>query len=214
MTENMAQMPAQADGPEGSTSPVGGVGRSRAERSGVGRSGVGRSGAGRPWVGRSWVGLAFRLVLAAVMIYAGAVKLFEPNGAREAIAAYRLIPESLVDMLGWALPIGQVVLGLLLLVGLFTRLAALAAALLMGAVAIGVAIVWARGYSIDCGLLGGGAAISEEGRAWHYAAEILRDLLLAGMAAWLVRWPRTPLSLDAHTSGEAFLEMTGALPDA
>lgn len=164
--------------------------------------------------GNPWIGLAFRLVLAGVLIFAGAVKLFEPNGAREAIIAYRIFPASMVDALGWALPVGEVILGLLLLLGLFTRLAALATGILMIAFVIGIASVWARGYSIDCGCFGGGGDISGEGKTWRYTSEILRDLLFAGMAAWLVAWPKTKWSLDQHTSGEAFMEMAGALPDA
>ena len=79
---------------------------------------------------RTWISTVFRLVLAAVWLYAGGVKLFQPGGAREAIIAYRIFPASWVDFLGWALPAIEVGLGALLLIGLFTRIAAIASALL------------------------------------------------------------------------------------
>ena len=149
----------------------------------------------RLW-GNPWIGLVFRLVLAGVLLYAGTVKLLEPNGAREAIVAYRIFPGSIPTVLGWALPIGEVVLGLLLLVGLLVRWAGLATALLMAAFITGIASVWARGYSIDCGCFGGGGDISGEGTTWRYSSEILRDLLFCGMGVWLVAWPRTRLAVQ------------------
>lgn len=158
----------------------------------------------RIW-GNPWIGLIFRLVLAGVLLYAGTVKLLEPNGAREAIIAYRIFSgTSTTTMLGWALPIGEVLVGALLLVGLFVRLAGLATALLMTAFIAGIASVWARGYSIDCGCFGGGGDISGEGVTWRYTSEILRDLLFVGMGVWLVAWPGTRLALDPSHKRTAY----------
>lgn len=145
---------------------------------------------------RAWIGTVFRVALAGILAWAGIVKLVEPDGARLAILAYRVFPVAWADFLGWALPVGEVVLAVLLLVGLFTRWAALATALLMVGFIIGIASVWVRGYSIDCGCFGGGGDISEDGKTWRYTSELLRDLLFTGMAVWLVAWPRTKFALD------------------
>lgn len=142
------------------------------------------------------VGLAFRLALAGILGYAGLVKVFEEDGARTAVLAYRIFPVEWSYVLGWSLPALEILLAILLLVGLFTRWAALGAGLLMTAFIVGIASVWIRGYSIDCGCFGGGGDISAEGRTWRYTSEILRDLLFAGMAAWLVLRPRSLWSLD------------------
>jgi uncharacterized membrane protein YphA (DoxX/SURF4 family) len=150
------------------------------------------------------VGLFNRLILAFVLLYAGGVKIFEQHGARDAILAYRLFPVSWASTLGYALPLLEIALGLLLLVGLFTRLSALITALLMLGFVGGIASVWARGYSIDCGCFGGGGDISPEGRASRYTQEILRDLLFAGMGFWLVQWPRTRLSLESSNIGDTY----------
>lgn len=150
---------------------------------------------------RGWIGFVLRLGLAGILGWAGAIKLVEPNGAREAIIAYRVFPASWVDFLGWALPGVEVALALLLLIGLFTRWAALATALLMVGFIVGIASVWIRGYSIDCGCFGGGGDISEEGKTWRYASEIGRDILFTAMALWLVKWPHTKLSLDGPEPG-------------
>ncbi len=143
-------------------------------------------------------GLVSRLVLAGVLLYAGGVKIMEPHGARDAILAYRVFPPSWAPVLGYAMPLLEIGLGLLLLVGLFTRLSGLVAALLMLAFVAGIASVWARGYSIDCGCFGGGGDISPQGRAVRYSQEIARDLLFAGLGFWLFVWPRTLLSLEKN----------------
>ncbi|HSN05857.1 MAG TPA: MauE/DoxX family redox-associated membrane protein [Candidatus Angelobacter sp.] len=146
---------------------------------------------------RAWTGTAFRLVLSGILFWSGLAKLLESNDARrEAILAYRVFPPSWIDFLGWALPAFEVGLAALLLVGLFTRFAALATALLMLGFIVGISSVWIRGYSIDCGCFGGGGNVGEEGKVWRYTSELLRDFLFMGMAVWLVAWPRTRFALD------------------
>jgi uncharacterized membrane protein YphA (DoxX/SURF4 family) len=146
---------------------------------------------------RAWIGTVLRLVLAGILFWSGLAKLLESNETRrEAILAYRVFPPSWVDFLGWALPAVEVGLGALLLLGLFTRFAAICTALLMLGFIVGISSVWIRGYSIDCGCFGGGGTVSEDGKAWRYTSELLRDFLFMGMAVWLVAWPTTKLSLD------------------
>jgi uncharacterized membrane protein YphA (DoxX/SURF4 family) len=151
---------------------------------------------------RAWVGTLFRVVLAGIWFWAGLAKLLESDLARsQAIAAYRIFPTAWVDFLGWALPVAEVVLAILLLLGLFTRLAAIGTAVLMVSFIIGISSVWIRGYSIDCGCFGGGGDISEAGKTWRYSSELLRDFLFTGMAVWLIAWPRTKFSLDGWMFG-------------
>ena len=95
------------------------------------------------------IGLVFRLVLAGILGFAGLTKIFEPDGAKIAVMAYRVFPVEWTGFLGWALPALEILLAVLLLVGLFTRWAALVSGLLMVAFIIGIASVWIRGYSID-----------------------------------------------------------------
>jgi uncharacterized membrane protein YphA (DoxX/SURF4 family) len=148
------------------------------------------------------VALGMRLVLAAVLLQAGGSKLLEPDGARTAILAYRLLPVPIVDVLAWVLPAVEVGIALLLLAGILVRWAGLATGLLMIAFVIGIISVWVRGYSIDCGCFGGGGDVDPEGRHWRYTQVLLRDLLLAGMAFRLWVWPRSHLALERSGRGE------------
>ena len=144
-----------------------------------------------------WIGLAARLVLGGVLVWAGAVKLPDLRESVLAVQAYKILPFDVATVVGYALPIAEVALGLLLILGLFTRAAGVLGALLMVAFVIGIAPAWARGLSIDCGCFGGGGEIAwQEARA-KYPWEIARDVGLFLSGAWLAWRPRTPFAVDA-----------------
>ncbi|MFA7266836.1 MAG: MauE/DoxX family redox-associated membrane protein [Candidatus Nanopelagicales bacterium] len=149
-----------------------------------------------------WIGLVFRLILAGVLGYAGLIKLFEDEGAKRAVLAYRVFPPEWASFLGYALPIVEVLLALLLLVGLFTRWAALVTAVLMLGFVAGIASVWARGFSIDCGCFGGGGDVTADDVDRRYLTEIIRDSIFVLMAVFLVVWPRTRLGLEPPRRSE------------
>ncbi|MGZ4447234.1 MAG: MauE/DoxX family redox-associated membrane protein [Nocardioides sp.] len=143
----------------------------------------------------AWIGLLARLVVGVVWIVAGAIKLPDPYASVAAVRAYDLLPEAVVPTVGHLLPVLEVVVGGALVLGLLTRGAALVSAVLFVAFVIGISSVWARGISIECGCFGGGGA--KAGASSSYPWEIARDVGLLLASAYLVRWPRTRLSLDA-----------------
>ncbi|NPC97844.1 MauE/DoxX family redox-associated membrane protein [Nocardioides sp. zg-DK7169] len=143
---------------------------------------------------REWGGLVVRVVSGAVLLVAGAVKLPDPGASVRAVRAYDLLPEAVVPTVGYLLPVLEVVVGALLVVGLLTRGAAAVAALLYLAFVIGIASAWARGLTIDCGCFGGGG--QDPDAASKYPWELARDGVLLLASLWLVRRPRTRLALD------------------
>ncbi|MFE2515490.1 MauE/DoxX family redox-associated membrane protein [Streptomyces mirabilis] len=145
-----------------------------------------------------WAGaarLAARLLLAAVLAYAGLVKMGDLTEAGRTVALYRIVPDDSAQLVGGVLPFVEVALALLLVAGLATRAAAAGAAVLLVAYVAAIASVWARGMSIDCGCFGGGGTLSG-GAARGYALDIARDLVLLGAAALLIQNPRTRYALD------------------
>ena len=140
-----------------------------------------------------------RVVLGVVLLVAGAIKVADPVTSEQAVRAYDLLPDGLVTPVGWGLPFLEVALGLLLLVGFGTRIAAAVGGVLMIVFIAAVSSAWARGLSIDCGCFGGGGQV-EPGQT-QYVQEILRDTGLLALAAWLVRFPRSRFALDTdpHT---------------
>jgi len=141
-----------------------------------------------------FIGLLARLILGVVLIVAGALKVTSPAVSARAVQAFQLLPFDFAGYVGYALPVVEILVGLLLVVGLFTRASAMVGGLLMLAFIIGISWAWAHGYSIDCGCFGGGGTI--EASQTQYPLDILRDAGLVACAAWLVARPRTTYSLD------------------
>lgn len=143
-----------------------------------------------------WISTAARLLVAGVLIVAGALKVVDPVTSVTAVRAYQLLPEPLVAPVGWGLPFLELALGLLLIVGLFTRQVALASGVLFVLFILAVASAAARGLSIDCGCFGGGGEVAPGDT--QYTAEIVRDLGLLGLCVWLVWQPVSKLAVDAR----------------
>jgi len=104
------------------------------------------------------------------------------------------VAADLVTPVGQLLPILEVVIGLLLVLGLLTRAAAVASAVLFVVFIAGIASVWARGINIDCGCFGGGGANPDA--ASQYPWEIARDAALLAASLFLAWLPQSRLALD------------------
>ncbi len=143
-----------------------------------------------------WVSTVARLVVAAVLIVAGWLKMGAPAISIKAVEAYEILPQGVAEIVGYVLPILEIVIGALLVVGLLTRVAAAGAGLLMLVFIIGIGSAWARGLNIDCGCFGGGGALAP-GETASYLPEILRDLGLLALAAWIVMRPPGRVALDS-----------------
>ncbi len=146
------------------------------------------------------VGLAARLLLGGVLIWAGAAKVGRPLTAQRAVQAYEILPMDVAGWIGLALPFVEIVLGVLLVLGLFTRPVAIVSTLLMLAFIAGIAQAWARGLTIDCGCFGGGGQVGAD--ETRYPQEIARDACFAVAGAWLWWRPRTLASLDHVLFGQ------------
>ncbi|NHA67224.1 DoxX family protein [Phycicoccus flavus] len=145
------------------------------------------------------VGLLARLFLGVVLVVAGAAKVGHPLTSQRAVQAYELLPNGVAGWVGLALPFLEIVLGAMLVLGLFTRPVAVVSTLLMVAFVIGISQAWARGLTIDCGCFGGGGQIGAN--ETKYPQEIARDASFAAAGAWLWWRPRTLAALDRYLFG-------------
>jgi uncharacterized membrane protein YphA (DoxX/SURF4 family) len=141
------------------------------------------------------LGLLLRLGLAAVWLSAGIPKVADLSQNYVAVQAYRLVPQAAVGAVSVIQPFLEVALGVLILIGIGTRLVSGLSLLVMALYIAGIAAVWARGLSIDCGCFSAGGAVANG--STHYAGDIARDAGFALMALWLVIRPRSLASLDA-----------------
>jgi uncharacterized membrane protein YphA (DoxX/SURF4 family) len=148
------------------------------------------------WIEKAspWLGLASRLVLGGVLLAAGYFKVITLEKSQMAVRAYELLPISLANVLGIVLPFTEIVLGLLLIIGAFTRYMAILGGAIMFIFIVAIASAWARGLTIDCGCFGGGGQVAAN--ETKYLQEIVRDAGLLLLALFLVRYSVTRFSLD------------------
>ncbi|GEC28095.1 hypothetical protein PSA01_51240 [Pseudonocardia saturnea] len=145
------------------------------------------------------MGTAVRLALAVVWLVSGGAKLADPLQAAVAVDAYEILPPAAVPFVATVLPLLELALGGLLLLGVGTRLAAVVSVLLLIGFVAGLVQAWARGLSIDCGCFGAGGPV--EAGEERYLSSLLRDLGFLALALWLSVRPRTLLAVDRVWDG-------------
>jgi hypothetical protein len=122
-----------------------------------------------------------RLVLGAVFVFAGAVKVFNPQLFAAEIDHYSLLPVALINFTAITLPWVELLGGLLLLTGFWVRASATLLAGLTGVFLVAVLTVLVRGLKIKCGCFG---TVGTEFVGW---GNIALDTVLLALAAWLAR---------------------------
>ncbi|MET3963187.1 putative membrane protein YphA (DoxX/SURF4 family) [Marmoricola sp. OAE513] len=143
-----------------------------------------------------WIGLGARLVVGGVWLWAGLLKVGDPEASVAAVRGYQLLPTGMADTVGHVLPMLEVVLGAALVLGLITRVSGVLSALLQVAFIVGIASVWARGIEINCGCFGDGGPNPDASA--QYPWEIARDVGLLALSLLLVWRPTTPYAVDGY----------------
>jgi uncharacterized membrane protein YphA (DoxX/SURF4 family) len=144
---------------------------------------------------QEWISLVVRVALAVIMGAAGYAKFSEAAPLQKlAVSSYQILPDGMVTPVAFGLPVLEMVLAAMILLGFATRVMAVCVGLLFIVFIAGIISAWARGLSIDCGCFGGGGSVGK-GQT-HYLREILRDLGFLVLAAWLMAFPRCKFSLD------------------
>jgi protein-disulfide isomerase len=154
---------------------------------------------------RPRLGLVVRVALGAIWIWASWDKLHDPRQFVRAVRAYDATPEWLTKGIGYGLPVLEISIGILLILGLTTRVVASISAGLFAIFLIGILQAWMRGLKLECGCFGGGGLTGET----HYPLDVLRDLGLLALAVYLVLYPVTWLSFDERRdAADAVPELT------
>lgn len=137
--------------------------------------------------------LLSRIILGGVFLAAGASKVFDPGSLAAAIRSYDLgLPEWFVSFSAHLLPYLEVMLGVYLTFGLFTRVSAWTTNVLMLVFTLALAQAAARGLEISCGCFGGTA--SEPSNLWLDAA---RDVGLFALGLHVALLSAGRFSVDA-----------------
>lgn len=144
-----------------------------------------------------WLTFVSRLSLGGILLVAGFLKIDEPDKSAMSVRAYELLPISVANAFGYALPWIEVGIGILLILGVAVRLNALIGVSLMVLFIIAISQAWARGLTIDCGCFGSGGQVAAEDT--RYLQEILRDVALAVAGFFAYKYPDGKFGLDSRS---------------
>lgn len=142
-----------------------------------------------------WAAAVGRIVLAAVLAWAGLAKAGDLALSRLTVRSFQLLPDGFADFIGNVLPFVEIALAVLLLLGLGTRAAAGLSALLLLGFVVGVGSLWVRGIDAACGCFG--TSLLSDGSQASYPLLVARDVGLLLLAGFVASIPRSPWSLDA-----------------
>ena len=98
--------------------------------------------------------LAARVALGGIFIYSGVNKLANPGGFVDIVKYYEVLPDSLATAYGYALPPVELVIGVLLVAGIFLRSSAVVSILMVLSFTIAKGIILSRGIDLPCGCFG------------------------------------------------------------
>ena len=142
-----------------------------------------------------WAATVARVILAAVFFYAALSKLGEPRTFLRAVRAYQATPEWLSQAIAYGLPVLELCLAVVLLVGVASRLAAFVSAVLFVVFLIGIVQAWGRGLKLECGCFGGGGGVTTHPNYW---LDVGRDVLLLVVALVVLWRPLSRYSVDDY----------------
>ena len=147
-----------------------------------------------------WISLLMRVLLAVMWFFYSLPKLNAAQENVQAVRDFKILPESLVPTWGYAQPWLELAFGVLLILGLGTRLVALFSALMLLVYIGGIISLGARGITISCGCAGGGGQVLK-GHT-RYILDVLRDLSFMLPAPWLLWKPASKFALERALLGD------------
>lgn len=128
--------------------------------------------------------LTLRLFLGGVFVYASWDKLCHPASFAEAVYRYQVLPEILVNPVAIFVPWLELIMGLMLITGLFLRGALLVSVGLLATFLGALGFNLARGMDVDCGCFSVSA-----GKPVTYLT-LARDGVFFVLAVYLFRFYR------------------------
>lgn len=128
------------------------------------------------------LGLLLRIYIGAIFVTASMYKINYPGEFAETIAGYQIVPFWGVHIIALILPWTELICGLMLVLGLRTRAAAVLAGLMLVVFCVAIVVTLAREIPIGCGCF----TSVEDPLSWK---TLLRDILWLAMTVQIVLFP-------------------------
>lgn len=147
-----------------------------------------------------WLTVRVQIALGAIFVVAAWPKIVDPPSFAHMIYNYRLLPGKLVNFTALTMPWIELLIGLALILGVWTRAARSIVALMLILFIVAIGINLLRDNAIDCGCFDVSAAnLTHEERIRDMWMVILRDvgmLLMVAQLWWADRQRPAPVMAD------------------
>ena len=145
------------------------------------------------WAGHGWLALPARWYLGFVFLLACQHKIAHPGAFALDVATYGILSLSLVNLMAITLPWLELSAGIMLIVGLRARAAALMVFGMMVMFSVALAIALAQGLDMACGCFASEAA---QGGHPISGETVLRDMGWLMLSVYVVLFDSSPIGLD------------------
>ncbi len=131
-----------------------------------------------------WMELTARLILGVTFIYASYHKILASAEFAKLVYGYDLFPHETINLISITLPFIELISGIALITGIYTRAAALIITGMLIAFIISISINVIRGHEFDCGCFS-----TETNQAAKSAKYILgRNIILLILGSYLIMY--------------------------
>jgi putative oxidoreductase len=121
----------------------------------------------------SWVEIAARWILGLTFIYASYHKILAPADFAKILYGYDLFPNASINLIAIILPFVELIFGLALIFGIYTRAAAMVINGLLAAYIIVLSVNLFRGQVFECGCF----SVKSSGYLFSPGPMIVRDII-------------------------------------
>jgi putative oxidoreductase len=133
--------------------------------------------------------LVLRLFLGGLFVFASWHKVIEPLAFAMSVRGYKIIPFAYSNVFALVVSWSELIAGVMLILGIFTRKAAGAVAILLVMFIVAITMVVVRGMTVDCG------CFSSEGGSSASWLLIVRNVALLAASYLIMRYNDGYLSL-------------------
>jgi uncharacterized membrane protein YphA (DoxX/SURF4 family) len=134
-----------------------------------------------------WLTVRFQIALGVFFVVAALPKVVDPPAFAHMVYNYRLVPGPFVNLMGLVMPWLELLTGIALILGIWTRTSAAVVGAMLGVFIVAISVNLARGNAIDCGCFdvsAAGKSVAERLADMRWV--VIRDLGMLAMVAQIL----------------------------